>query len=67
MELSISIGQFPISFNIEENFNNIKKILDESNEEDLVILPEEAMSGYDNDITFLKNVDLEKLDHTMNL
>lgn len=67
MELSIIIGQFPISFNIEENFNNIKKILDESNEDDLVILPEGAISGYDNDITFLKNVDLEKLDNIMNL
>lgn len=67
MKLSIVIGQFPISFDIEENFNNIKRILDKSNKEDLVILPEGAMSGYNDDISFLKNVDLEKLDNTIKL
>lgn len=67
MKLSIIIGQFPISFNIEENFNNIKKVLDESKEDDLVILPEGAVSGYNDDISFLKNIDLEKLDNMINL
>jgi predicted amidohydrolase len=67
MILSVIIGQFPISFNIEENFNNIKNILDESNEDDLVILPEGAVSGYSDDISFLKNVDLEKLDNIISL
>lgn len=66
MKVSIIIGQFPITFNIKENLNNIKQILDEANEDDLVILPEGALSGYDDDISFLKYIDLQILNYAMN-
>lgn len=66
MKVSIIIGQFPITFNIEENLNKIKQILDEANEDDLVILPEGALSGYDDDISFLKYIDLQMLNYAMN-
>ncbi len=49
MEISIIVGQFPISFNIEENLNNIVNILDKSEMDDLVVLSEGALSGYSDD------------------
>ncbi len=66
MKVSIIIGQFPITFNIKENLNKIKQILDEANEDDLIILPEGALSGYDDDISFLKYIDLQTLNYAMN-
>lgn len=67
MKVSVVIGQFPISFNIEENLSNIIRILEKAKEEDLVILPEGSLSGYSDDISFLKDVDLEKLNMSMRL
>ncbi|MBX4266763.1 carbon-nitrogen hydrolase family protein [Clostridium estertheticum] len=61
MEVSILVGQFPILFNIEENLNNIVTILEKSEIDDLVILPEGALSGYSDDISFLENINLEIL------
>jgi len=61
MEVSILVGQFPISFNIEDNLNNIVTILEKSEVDDLVILPEGALSGYSDDISFLENINLEML------
>ena len=66
MKVSIIIGQFPITFNIKENLDKIKQILDRSNEDDLVILPEGALSGYDDSSSFLKYIDLQMLDYAMN-
>lgn len=61
MKVSVIIGQFPVTLNIYENLNNIYEILKEANEDDLVILPEGALSGYKDDISFVKHIDLEKL------
>lgn len=36
MKVSIIIGQFPITFNIKQNLDKIKQILDRANEDDLV-------------------------------
>lgn len=65
MKLSVLIGQFPISFNVKENLINIKKIIDKSNKDDLVVLPEGCLSGYSDDISFLKNINLNQLDKSM--
>jgi predicted amidohydrolase len=58
MELSVLIGQFPIKHDIKENLKNILSILEESEKDDLVVLPEGALSGYSDDISFLKNIDV---------
>jgi predicted amidohydrolase len=65
MKVSIVLGQFPISFDIEQNLNYINHILDKSGKDDLIILPEGALSGYDDDVSFLKNIDLKKLSSAM--
>lgn len=66
MKVSVLIGQFPITFDIDVNLNNIKRLLDKSSKDDLVILPEGALSGYSDDISFLKHIQIEKLNLAMN-
>lgn len=61
MKVSILVGQFPISFDIEENLNNIVTILERSEIDDLVVLPEGALSGYADDTSFLKEINLQAL------
>lgn len=61
MEVSILVGQFPISFDIKENINSIVTILEKSEMDDLVVMPEGALSGYSDDIYFLENINLELL------
>ncbi|MBL4937007.1 hypothetical protein JK636_14730 [Clostridium sp. YIM B02515] len=51
MELSVLIGQFPIKHDIKENLKNILFILGKSEKDDLVVLPEGALSGYSDDIS----------------
>lgn len=67
MRISVVIGQFPISFKIEENLKNIIKILESTEEDDLVVLPEGALSGYSDDISFLKDIDIIKLNKSLKL
>jgi predicted amidohydrolase len=61
MELSVLVGQFPITSDININLKNIISILEESETDDLVILPEGALSGYSDDISFLEGIDVYKL------
>ncbi|ERI92372.1 hydrolase, carbon-nitrogen family [Clostridiales bacterium oral taxon 876 str. F0540] len=65
MELSVLIGQFPIKHDIKENLKNILSILGKSEKDDLVVLPEGALSGYSDDISFLKNIDVYQLRSAM--
>lgn len=65
MELSVLIGQFPIKSDINENLKNIFLILEESEKDDLVVLPEGALSGYSDDISFLGNINVHKLQCAM--
>jgi predicted amidohydrolase len=58
MKISVLVGQFPITFNISGNLNQIKSILEKSKKDDLVILPEGALSGYSDDIAFLKDINI---------
>ena len=67
MNISVLVGQFPITFNIYENLNKIKLILEKSCKDDLVVLPEGALSGYSDDIAFLKDVNVEDLKKAMKL
>ena len=39
MEISILVGQFPITLDIESNLNNIETILANSEKDDLVVYP----------------------------
>jgi predicted amidohydrolase len=65
VKLSVIIGQFPITLNICENLKEIKLILEKSQKDDLVVLPEGALSGYSDDIDFLKDINVEELENSM--
>lgn len=65
MEVSLLIGQFPITLDIERNMNNIYEILEYSDEDDLVVLPEGAVSGYSDDVAFLNQVNITKLENAI--
>jgi predicted amidohydrolase len=67
MKISVLVGQFPITFNIYENLKEIKLILKKSQKYDLVVLPEGALSGYSDDSSFLKNVNVEDIKNAMKL
>lgn len=67
MEVSVVIGQFPIELNIEKNLKTILSILEQAEEEDLVVLPEGALSGYSDDISFLEVIDWGLLEHSLEL
>lgn len=65
MEITVLAGQFPIKYEIGENLKSIISILEQSEEDDLVVLPEGALSGYSDDISFLENIDVHKLKNAM--
>jgi predicted amidohydrolase len=65
MKLSVLIGQFPISFNINDNLKCIINILEKAEPNDLVVVPEGALSGYSDDITFLKDINVDELEKAM--
>ena len=65
MELSILIGQFPVSLDIHKNLEEILMILKNTQENDLVVFPEGCVSGYDRDLSFLENVDNSKVQHAL--
>lgn len=65
MEISLLVGQFPITLDIEDNLNKIYSILKNADIDDLVILPEGALSGYSDDISFLEDIDIPKLNNAI--
>ena len=59
--LNVVIGQFPITLNIEENLDQILQFVSQSYEDDMVVLPEGALSGYEEDPSFLDQIDIDYL------
>jgi predicted amidohydrolase len=56
-QVSVLVAQFPIALDINENLREIHNVLSRAEPDDLVVLPEGALSGYDEDPTFLRDVD----------
>ena len=67
MLLSVLIGQFPVSFNIDSNLDEILAILKYAKKDDLVIFPEGSVSGYDTDLSFLEKIDQTKVNKAFNV
>ena len=61
MLISILGAQFPVSFDVQDNLNQILSILKNSKEQDLVVFPEGCISGYDTNLSFLEKVDDDEL------
>jgi len=47
MILDALVGQFPVAMSVEENLALIREVLAHALPEDLVVLPEGALSGYE--------------------
>lgn len=62
MVLNVHIGQFPIQLDIEANLCEIRKMMEQVEEDELLVLPEGALSGYDKDLHFLNKIDVHELD-----
>ncbi|WLD93907.1 carbon-nitrogen hydrolase family protein [Alkalihalobacillus sp. AL-G] len=57
MKLNVHVGQFAMNFDIEHNLNHILNMINQVEVEELLILPEGALSGYSDDLSFLKSID----------
>ncbi len=57
MVIEAVLGQFPVALRVEENLDLIRAVLAHALPDDLVVLPEGALSGYEEDPAFLSEVD----------
>ena len=55
------VAQFPITLDIKHNLNVILSIVKQAKEGDLIVLPEGALSGYEEDAKFLDRIDISQL------
>ena len=58
----ITTAQFPISLSIKSNLQTMLNIIAQVGENELVVFPEGALSGYDPDPNFLEQIDLGALE-----
>lgn len=61
MNVNVLAGQVPITWNILDNVNSVRSVLELANMEDLVVLPEGAISGYDDQLTGLETLNPEEV------
>lgn len=57
MYISVAVAQFPIVLDIAQNMAQIRRIIEEVQRDELVVLPEGAISGYAENIEFLAHID----------
>ena len=61
MQLSVVSGQIPIVLDIQQNVRQILALLEQTGPDELVVLPEGAISGYQDDLSFLARLDPAQL------
>ena len=59
MNVNVLAGQVSITWNIADNVTSAMSVLELANAEDLVVLPEGMISGYDDQLTGLKSLNPE--------
>ncbi|MEU1722756.1 carbon-nitrogen hydrolase family protein [Nonomuraea sp. NPDC005692] len=57
MKASITVAQIPITWDIAENLSTIAAVLADSQPDEIVVLPEGALSGYGSDLSVLRHLD----------
>jgi len=67
MVIEALVGQFPVSMKVEENLDSIRGVMTHALPKDLVVLPEGALSGYEEDPTFLSEVDPEAVEEGLRI
>jgi predicted amidohydrolase len=65
VHVSAVAAQFPVSLSIADNVRQILSLLEQTQPDELLILPEGAISGYADDISFLQSVDTGELDSAL--
>jgi predicted amidohydrolase len=61
MKLSTIVGQFLIGFDIPTNLHSILTIVENAEQDDLILLPEGAISGYSDDPALTEQLDPGKI------
>ena len=62
MHISAVAAQFPVSLSIADNVRQTRALLEQAQPDELLILPEGAISGYADDMRFLQAVDTVELE-----
>jgi predicted amidohydrolase len=65
VHISAVAAQFPVSLSIANNVRQIRSFLEQAQPDELLILPEGAISGYADDMSFLETVDTGELDRAL--
>lgn len=65
MRISAVSAQFPVSLTVAANVRHILAFVEQTQPDELLILPEGAVSGYSEDSTFLEAIDLSELDRAL--
>ncbi|NKZ03288.1 carbon-nitrogen hydrolase family protein [Actinomadura latina] len=65
VKASIAVAQFPITWDIERNLSAIATILTETMPDEIVVIPEGALSGYGSDLSVLDHLDLAALGYAI--
>jgi predicted amidohydrolase len=65
MMASLTVAQFSITWDIKRNLELISEVLTEARHDDIVVLPEGALSGYGPDLSVLDDLDTPALAHAM--
>lgn len=63
MRVSLTVAQFPITWDVKRNVELISEVLAEARPDDIVVLPEGALSGYGPDLSVLGDLDTLALAH----
>jgi predicted amidohydrolase len=63
--ISVLVAQFPISLDVRHNLEAILSIMARAETDDLIVLPEGALSGYEEDPSFLYDIDTALLTESL--
>jgi predicted amidohydrolase len=59
MIVSVMLGQVPIGWDVPENLATVESVLDEAHPQEIVVLPEGMLSGYDDQLSGLATLEPE--------
>lgn len=65
MHITVVAGQMPIVLDMQQNLRQILALLEQTRPDELVVLPEGAISGYQDDLSFLARIDTAQLEETI--
>jgi predicted amidohydrolase len=65
MNVNVLAGQVPITWDIGDNMSTVASVLRETNADELLVLPEGLLSGYDDQLTGLEALHPEAVDEAI--